>query len=149
MNMLDKIEKEMREAIKGGKILESETLKMLKSDMMYEKAKTGKDLTDEKMLEVVARAAKRRKESIFEFRKGNREDLALKEEDELKIIEAYLPAQLSEGDIEAYIDSKLATLGPINKKDFGNVMGEMMKDLKGKADGAVVKTILNRKMEQL
>jgi uncharacterized protein len=149
MNLLETIEKDLREAIKGGNTLKSETLKMLKSDFMYEKAKTGKDLPEDKMLEVVARAAKRRKESITEFRKGNREDLAQKESDELAIIESYLPAQMSEQEIEAHIDAKLKSLGEISKKDFGKVMGEIMKDLKGKAEGGAVRAILNRMMEKL
>lgn len=149
MNLLERIEKEMRDAIKGSNTLVAETLKMLKSDMMYEKAKTGKDLAEDKMLEVVTRAAKRRKEAIEEYRKGNREDLAKKEEDELRIIEAYLPALMTAQEVQAFIDAKLATMGTIAKKDFGKIMGELMKELKGKADGAVVKGILNGKMEQL
>ncbi len=147
MTLLETVEHHLKESMKSGDSIKSETLKMLKSDLMYEKAKTGKDLTDEKMLEVTSRAAKRRKEAIEEFRKGGREDLASKEERELVIIEAYLPAQMTEADIESFIDAKLKSLGQISSKDFGKVMGDIMKELKGKADGGAVRSILNKKLE--
>ena len=148
MNLLEKIEADLRESMKKGDKERAETLKMLKSDLMYEKAKTGKDLTDEKMLEVTARAAKKRKESIEEFRKGNREDLAAKEAAELKIIEEFLPKQMSEAEIEKYITDKVAALGGVSKKDMGRVMGELMKELKGRADGSLVKSILSKKVTE-
>ena len=147
MELLKRIESEMKDSLKSDDKLTAETLRMLKSDIMYEKAKTGKDLSDEKILEIIARAAKKRKESIKEFKKANRKDLYEKEEAELKIIEEYLPEQMSEQDIESYIDEKLSELGEINKNDFGKVMGPIMKDLKGKADGGLVKNILNKKLE--
>lgn len=149
MNLLETIDRDLKDAIKGGNAIKAETLKLLKSDFAYERAKTGKDLAEDKLLELVARAAKRRKESIAEFKKGNREDLAAKESEELAIVESYLPAQMSPQEIESHIDSKLKALGDISKKDFGRVMGEIMKELKGKADGSAVRAILNGKMEKL
>ena len=113
---------------------------------MYEKAKTGEDLKEEIMLEVVTRAAKRRKESISEFKKGGREDLAEKEAQELAIIESYLPEMMSDEEIEKYITDKLTEMGEVSKKDFGKIMGPLMKELKGKADGVKVKNILNKKL---
>ena len=149
MNLLEKIESDLKESMKKGETLKTETLRMLKSDMMYEKGKTGKDLTDEKMIEAVSRAAKRRKESIVEFRKGKREDLAKKEEDELAIIEQYLPAQMSQSEVEGFIADMLKGMGTVTKKDLGRVMGAVMKEIKGKADGALVKELLTKKMDCL
>ncbi|MCP4136643.1 MAG: GatB/YqeY domain-containing protein [bacterium] len=146
MNLLETIDSHLKDAIKAGDTNKAGTLKMVKSDLMYEKAKTGEDLTDEKMLEVVSRAAKRRKESILEYRKGEREDLAAQEESELVIIQEYLPEQMSEADVEAFISAKLAEMGEVSQKDFGRVMGSMMKELKGKVDGGVVKKVLTAKL---
>ncbi|MCU0847619.1 MAG: GatB/YqeY domain-containing protein [Spirochaetes bacterium] len=146
MNLLEKIESDLKDAIKKGESLKSETLKMVKSDLMYEKAKTGKDLSPEQMLEVTGRAAKRRKEAMEEFRKGNRPDLAEKEAGELAIIETYLPKQMTEEEIEKYIAEKITSMGQVSQKDTGKLMGELMKELKGKADGGIVKKILSAKV---
>jgi uncharacterized protein len=148
MNMLEKIEANLKNSIKTGDGVRAQTLKMLKSDLSYESKKTGKELTDEQMLEVVSRSAKRRRDSIKEFQKGGRQDLVDDETRELAIVEEYLPKQLSEEEIEKHITDKLAALGEISQKDMGRVMGEIMKELKGKADGSVVKTILSKKIEK-
>lgn len=147
MSLLQKIEADMKEALKSGDKERSGTLKMLKSDMMYEKAKTGQDITDEQALEVINRAAKRRKESIREFEAGGRNDLAAAEAAELKIIEGYLPEQLGPGEIEKVVDRILASAGEITQKDFGRIMGMAAKELKGRADGAVIREILQRRMD--
>ncbi len=148
MNLLEKIEADLKIAMKAGDAARTETLKMLKSDMSYEKAKTGKDLTDEQMLEVVSRSARRRRDSIKEFQKGNRQDLVDSETQELAIVEEYLPKQMSEQEIEKFISDKLSSIGTVTQKDFGKIMGEIMKELKGKADGAVVKSMLSAKFEK-
>ncbi|HOO73643.1 MAG TPA: GatB/YqeY domain-containing protein [Spirochaetota bacterium] len=148
MNLLKKIESDLKDAIKSSDTVRSGTLKMLKSDIMYEKAKKGGDLDDEKILEVIARAAKKRRESIEEFTKAGRKDLADTESSELVIVESYLPEQLSRDEVEKIIDAKLAELGEVTQKDFGKVMGPLMKELKGKTDGAVVKEILTQKLNK-
>jgi uncharacterized protein YqeY len=148
MNLLKKIESDLKDAIKSSDTVRSGTLKMLKSDIMYEKAKKGQDLDDEKILEVIARAAKKRRESIEEFTKAGRKDLADTESSELVIVESYLPEQLSRDEVEKIIDAKLAELGEVTQKDFGKIMGPLMKELKGKTDGAVVKEILTQKLNK-
>ena len=149
MGLLDKIETDLRDAIKNkdGDMLR--TLRMLKSDISYEKAKGTEVLTDEKIMEIVFRASKKRKEAIEEYRKAGRDDLAEKEISELNIIEKILPKQLTEEEITEIIDNKIIDFGEITKKDFGKIMGALMKELKGKADGAIVKRILNQKLENL
>jgi uncharacterized protein len=146
MNLLEKIEQELKSAMKSGNTVRIETLKMLKSDISYEKGKTGKDLTDELLLEVVTRSAKRRRESIKEFEKGGRQDLVDIETKQLAVVEEFLPKQMTEAEIEAFITNKLAALGTVTQKEMGRVMGEIMKDLKGKADGGAVKAILSKKV---
>ena len=147
MNLLERIEAGMKESLKSGDKDRSGTLKMLKSDMMYEKAKTGQDLTEEQMLDSVSRGAKKRKESIREYEAGGRLDLAEKEAIELKIIEEFLPVQMSIEEIEKTVDKILSSAGEISQKDFGKLMGMASKELKGKADGAIIKEILQKKLD--
>jgi uncharacterized protein YqeY len=147
MNLLEKIESDLTAAIRSGDKARAQTLKMLKSDMSYERGKTGKDLSDDQMLEIVSRSAKRRSESIREFQKGGRQDLVDAETRELAIVEEYLPKQMSAEEIESFISDKLRSMGEITHKEFGRVMGEIMKDLKGKADGALVKSLLSKKLQ--
>jgi uncharacterized protein YqeY len=149
MELLEKIEQDLKESIKSKNEELMRTLRMLKSDIMYEKTKGSGDLPEEKVLEVVKRAAKRRKESIEEFTKAGRSDLADKESAELAIIERYLPKQLDAAEIEKAIDDKLKSLGEVSKKDFGKIMGMLMKEFKGQADGVLVKEILTKKMENI
>ena len=148
MNLLEKIDTDLKAAMKAGDTIRTETLKMIKSDTAYEKGKTGKDLNDEQILEVVSRSAKRRRESIKEFQKGNRQDLVDIETRQLAVVEEYLPKQMTEEEIEKYISDKLAALGAVTQKEIGRVMGEMMKELKGKADGVAVKAIFSKKISQ-
>ncbi len=142
MSMMDKITEQLRDAMKSGDDTRAATLKMLKSDIMYEKAKTGEEPGDEKVMEIIARAAKRRKESIAEYTKGGRPELAASEEAELTIIEEYLPKQLSDSEIEEELKALLASMGSPTKKDFGRVMGQCMKEFKGRAEGDAVRRIL-------
>jgi len=127
----------------------SSTLRMMKSDILYEKTKSTQELTDEKIIEVLTRSAKRRKEAIAEYEKAGRDDLARKEKQELEIIMQYLPQQMSADEIASHVNAVIASMGTITNKDTGKVMGQVMKDLKGKADGQIVKQIVAQKLEKL
>jgi uncharacterized protein len=147
MALLEKIEVDLRDAIKSKNEDRLRTLRMVKSDIMYEKTKGSQDLPEEKVLEIVQRAAKKRKESIEEFDKAGRKDLSDKEKTELAIIEEYLPAQLGEAEVTALIDKKVGEMGEVSMKDMGKIMGALMKEFKGQVDGNVVKKILSQKLE--
>jgi len=146
MSILQNIESDLKNAIKNKDEIVVSTLRMLKSDIAYEKARGSEDLNEDQVLEIVNRAAKRRKESITEYEKADRDDLAEKERTELSIVQRYLPAQMSETEIESAIDDIISSMGEVSQKDFGKIMGQLMKDLKGKADGAQVKLILQKKL---
>jgi len=147
MELLKSIEETIMKTMKEGNALKTDTLRMLKTDIMYEKTKKGDDLTDEQILEVISRAAKKRKEAIVEFEKAGRTEMAQKESDELLIIEEYLPEMMSEAEIEKIIGERISEMGEVTQKDFGRVMGPIMKELKGKADGQVVKRIVTEKLK--
>ena len=116
------------------------TLRMLSSaihNREIEKRGTGEagEITEEDVLGVLRSDAKKRRDAIAEFEKGGRPDLVEKEKQELVILEAYLPAQLDDAAIAATVRSVVAEFGGASTKDFGRVMGEVMKRLKGQASG--------------
>lgn len=149
MGLLEQIGVEIKKALKNRNDDLLRTLRMLKSDIMYEKTKGTEDLSDDKILEIIIRASKKRKEAIEEYKKAGRDDLAERELDELRIIEKYLPKQLTVEEIQEFIEKKIDELGEITQKDFGKIMGMLMKDLKGKADGVIVKRLVNEKLEKM
>ncbi|HQO03351.1 MAG TPA: GatB/YqeY domain-containing protein [Spirochaetota bacterium] len=149
MSLLQRIESDLHDAIKSKDDIVLRTLRMLKSDIMYEKTKGEGELPEEKVLEIVTRASKKRKEAIVEFDKAGRDDLSEREKEELLVIEKYLPEQLGEEDASAIIDRIIRDMGEVSKKDFGKVMGPVMKELKGKIDGGIVKRLLTEKLEKL
>jgi len=146
MSLFKKIESDLQDSLRNGNELRLSVLRMLKSDIMYEKNKSGKDLSEEKTLETVSRAAKRRKESITEFDKAGRADLSDKEKSELLIIEEYLPKQLTESEIYEIVEEFISKNGKPQSSESGRFIGMIMKDLKGRADGSLVKEIVSKKI---
>ncbi len=148
MGLLGRIEDDLRASIKGKDEEKLRTLRMLKADILYEKTKGTEELTEEKVIEIVFRGAKKRKESITEFEKAGRIDLADRERVELKIIEEYLPRQMSEDEIANAVDDRIKDIGGASQKDMGKLMSLMMKELKGQADGALVKKIVADRLQK-
>ena len=144
--MHENLKTELTVAMKNRETLKMNVLRGLlaafTNELVAKKRKPDERLSDEEALTVVKRAAKQRKDSIEQFRKGNREDLAVIEEGELKIIETYIPAQMSREDIEKTARAVKEKLGVTDKAKAGILMGAIMKELKGNADGAVVKTVV-------
>lgn len=122
-------------------------LTAIKNKEIEKRTKTGNEsqLSDDEIIQTMMSEAKKRKESIEIFTKGERKDLADKEMGELVILQKYLPKQLSETEVELVVDK---VLKEISAKDFGSVMKEAMKELKGKADGKIVSEIIQRKLKQ-
>lgn len=103
-------------------------------------------LTEEQVIEVLAKAAKQRKESITQFTSGGREDLVKNEEVELAIIEEFLPAMMSEDEVRAKVQEKIAALGATSMAEMGKVMGSLMGELKGKADGSLISKLVKEEL---
>ena len=160
-----KIQNDLKIALKEGNVEVLSVLRMLQASIHNQEiekrtklSKTIKDaleleklskLTDEEILEVLTREAKKRKESIVEFKKGVREDLAKKEEGELKIISQYLPEQLSEEEIKAEIDKIVLEVKPSGPQDFGKIMALLMAKMKGRAEGKLAGELLKEKLRKL
>ncbi len=144
----EKINDLMKEAMKSGDKLKLETLRSIRAAFIeFDKSGSGKELTEEEEIKIINSLTKKRKESIEIFEKANRLDLAEKEKKELEILLSFLPQQLSEEEIAKKLDEIIAQVGAKDSKDFGKVMGVAMKELKGRADGKVVQSILKSKLE--
>lgn len=113
------------------------------NESVAKKRKPDEELPDEEALSVISRAVKQRKDSIEQFEKGGRTDLANVEKAELVILESYLPAQMSRDEIEGYVKNKIRETGSVDNSKKNQFLGLIMKELKGKADGAVVKELID------
>ena len=135
--------------MKSGDTLKRDTLRFLQSALKnaaIEARKPVTELSDAEVQDVVKRLVKQRKESLSLYRVAGRTDLVEKEEAELAIVVAYLPAQLSREAVEAIVERVLAHLGDVTMKDMGRVMGAVMKETGGAADGSVVRELVSAKL---
>lgn len=127
--------------IKAMKARDKDTLsvvRMLKAAVQNEQIEVGHDLTPDEEIGVLNREYKQRKESLAEFKKAGRDDLIAKTQAEMKVVENYLPKQLSDEEVKAKVEEIIKQLNASSMKDFGKVMGASMKALKGQADGQLV-----------
>lgn len=134
-------------AMKSGNRTKLETLRSLRAALKEREIAlrgTGKELSDADILATITSAAKKRRESITEFLKAGRNDRADEEQQELDIIQEYLPAQLSHDEIEAKIRHTIEQTGALSMKDMGKVMSAVMPELKGRADGKEVQNIVKK-----
>ena len=150
MSLKDRISEDIKTAMKAKDKLRLETVRSIKKviieDESTARGKGQEGLTEEQELSILTRLAKQRKDAIAQYTDANRTDLADKEAAELAIIEEYLPAQVSDAEIEAIIDGLIAKTGAASAKDMGKVMGPAMKELQGRADGAKVQSLVKAKL---
>ena len=147
MSIVEKVEKDLVAALKAQEALKLSVLRMMKAALMNKKVELGKPVDDPEALAVLRTLAKQRRESVEAFRKGGRDDLADKEEAEIKIVEAYLPAAASEEDIDAAVAAAIAETGASTAKDFGKAMKAAVAKLAGKnADGKRVSEKVRAKL---
>lgn len=128
------------------RVLRSLKSKLLEKEISERKEGKKTTLSDDQVVEVLMKAAKQRKESIEQFREGGRDDLVESEQEELEIIESYLPEMLSEEEVRDIARQKIEALGAENMADMGQVMGELMKELKGKAEGSLVSKVVKEEL---
>ncbi|OGY62925.1 MAG: hypothetical protein A2745_02655 [Candidatus Harrisonbacteria bacterium RIFCSPHIGHO2_01_FULL_44_13] len=141
---------DLKSAMKDGEQLKVSVLRLILTaahNKEIEKRTKGAaaELTDEEFQEVLSREAKKRKEAIVVYEKGGRQDLADKEKKEFEIIQKYLPTQFGREEVEKIVSQVLAR---VEIKEFGPAMKEVMKELKGKADAALVSEIVKARLER-
>ena len=146
MTLHTKIKDQIKEAMKEKDAVRLGVVRGLVSNFTNElvtlKRTPQDELTDEETLSVIRRAVKQRKDSIEQFEKGGRMDLVETEKAELSVLETYLPAQMSHEEVTNFVKAKISELGMSDPSKKGMLVGLIMKDLKGKTDGNIVKSVI-------
>lgn len=148
MALSDQLQSDLTSAMKARDSERTATLRMVVAAVKNQRVaadQTG-DLSDDQVRDLLAREAKRRSEAATAYREAGRDDLADKEEAELAVIRAYLPAQLSEPEVRALVDEAIAEVGASGPGDLGKVMSAVMPKTKGRADGKQVNAIVRERL---
>lgn len=138
MSLLDSLQKDMVAAMKAKDKDRLGTVRMLKAAVTNEQINVGHDLTSDEEISVLSRELKQRKDSLEEFKAAGRSEAVQKLEEEIKVVESYLPKQLSADEVKTVVEETIEQVQATSKADFGKVMGAVMPKLKGKADGKLV-----------
>ena len=147
MTLAEQVEKDLVAAMKAREELRLSVLRMAKTALKNKQVELGKPLSDDQAMAVLRTLVKQRRDSVEQFRKGGREDLAIKEEAETEILQAYLPAEASEEEISAAIVAAIAETGAAGPQDLGKVMKAAIQKLAGKnADGKRVNQMVRAKL---
>jgi hypothetical protein len=143
-SILQRVQSDMAAAMKARDAGTLSTLRMLKAALMEAKTKKAKDavLSSDEEIEVLQRYAKKRRETIAELKKVGREDLVAREEEEIAVTQRYLPQMLSEDELRAVVGEAVTKTGAAGPKDMGKVMGAVMAQVKGRAEGATVSRLV-------
>ncbi|MEI8103588.1 MAG: GatB/YqeY domain-containing protein [Candidatus Moraniibacteriota bacterium] len=151
MTLQEQLREDLKQAMKSGETQKRDVIRFLESavkNVAIDKRKPATDLTDEEVQEVIKRSVKQRKDSIEQYTTGNRLDLAGKEQEEVEILQAYLPQMMEESAVQKLVEQSLAESGVTEMKDFGKAMGAAMKLVAGRADGTVVKRLLEEALKK-
>jgi Uncharacterized conserved protein len=150
MSLKDRISEDIKTAMKSKDKVRLETVRSIKKVLLEKEVSLRpqgqESLTESQEIEILAQQAKQRRESIEQYRQAGRDDLAEKEAQELAIIETYLPGQLSDEEIAAVVDEVIASVGATSAKDMGKVMGPVMQQLKGRAEGQKIQALVKAKL---
>ena len=144
--MLDQLQEELKTAMKAGDKPRMTGLRNIIGKLKASQIDKGEELTDDESLKILKSAAKQLKESVEQYQKGGRDDLAEKELFELSLLEKYLPEQISEGKIRDAVKNTIQSSSAESMQDMGRVMGLFMKEFAGTADGKLVQNIVQEEL---
>lgn len=142
----DSINQQIASALKARDAIRLSTLRMLSSALNYERIALQHDLSAEEELIVVRRELKKRRDSIEAYQQGNRPELAAKETQEAAILKEYLPAELSEDELQKIVNAVISETHASSLSDTGRVIGEVMKQTKGQVDGSRVSELVKKRL---
>ncbi|MBM7554722.1 GatB/YqeY domain-containing protein [Thalassobacillus pellis] len=143
MSLQERLNQDMKQAMRNKEKDKLTVIRMVKAALQNEAIKHGRgELSEEEELTVLARELKQRKDSLQEFKEAGREDLVEKLNFEIEILQAYMPKQLSEEELEQVVQETITEVGASSKKDMGKVMNAIMPKVKGKADGSQVNKLV-------
>jgi uncharacterized protein YqeY len=146
MDFTDRLHRELQAALKAGRKVEASTLRLLLTAVKNREVERRGQLSEPEILQVVVKESNQRREAIQQFRQGGREDLALKEEAELQILEKFLPQAISPEELSAKVREAIAATGAKSVKDMGKVMSHLMAELAGRADGKVISQLVRQEL---
>lgn len=145
MSLLERLNNDMKQAMKNKEKDKLSVIRMIKSSLQNEAIKLGKkELSEEEELTILSRESKQRKDSLHEFDKAGRNDLTEKLRAELTIVELYMPKQLTEEELSDIVKETISEIGANSKADMGKVMAAIMPKVKGKADGSLVNKLVQQ-----
>lgn len=147
MSLLNDLQKDMVQAMKAKEKSRLSVIRMVRASLQNEAIQKGADLTEADELTILSRELKQRRESLEEFQKAGRDDFVLQLEDEINIIQSYMPKQLSAEDILELVKEAITAVNASSVKEFGKVMGYLMPKIKGKADGSEVQQIVKQQLQ--
>ncbi|MGZ3652432.1 MAG: GatB/YqeY domain-containing protein [Bdellovibrionota bacterium] len=146
MSIKDNLKTDLITAMKAKEQAKVDCIRFVNAAIKKVEIDTRKDLDDAAVMGILMNLAKQRRDSIDQFRKGGREDLATKEESELKLIQGYLPTQMSGSELEALVVAAIAETGAKGMKDMGGVMKAVMAKAAGKAEGGAISEAVKKKL---
>lgn len=146
MTLEEKLLDDMKAAMKSGDKLVLDTLRVLRAELKNASIAKGEELSEEEIVGVLSKEAKRRRESLESFEKGGRQDLVEKEKRELELITSYLPEPFSEEELDDIVQKAVGATGAESLRDMGKVMGVVMPQIKGRADGKLVQELVKKKL---
>ena len=149
MTVKEKLVSDMHDAMRKGDRTRVSVLRLLRSSIGYEEIERKGELDDSGVIDAISRQVRQCRESIEMYRQGNRQDLVDKEEAELGVLQEYLPAQLSPEELESMARGVVEEVGAAGPKDKGKVMGRLMPQVRGKAEGTTVNEVVIRLLEEL
>jgi hypothetical protein len=146
MGLRERLDEDLKSAMRAKAQLRLDTIRGLKSAIKYREIEVMKTLEDAEVLAVVATEIKRRRDSVEQYRAGNRQDLVDKEEAEITILQGYLPAQLGEAELRAKVDEVVKRVGATGMKDMGAVMKALLPEVQGRAEGKFVSELVKSRL---
>ncbi|MBD2844456.1 GatB/YqeY domain-containing protein [Paenibacillus sp. IB182496] len=147
MNLSERLNDDMKQAMKDKDKFKLATIRMVRANIKNQEIDLKRELNDEEVLAIVGREIKQRKDSLQEFKKAGREDLAETTAAEIDIISEYLPEQLTEEEIKVIVQQTIQESGASSKAEMGKVMGALMPKVRGRADGKLVNRIVQQLLE--
>jgi uncharacterized protein YqeY len=146
MALKDQLDADLKASMRDKDAVKLSVIRMLKSAIKYREIEAMKPLDDAGVLQVVSGEIKRHKDSVEQFRAGNRPELVQKEEAEIAVLLGYLPAQLGEAELKAMVEAAVVRTGASGPRDMGAVMKALLPDVQGKADGRLVSELVKARL---
>ncbi|NLK72193.1 MAG: GatB/YqeY domain-containing protein [Clostridiales bacterium] len=143
MSLKDRLNSDFKDALKNRESIRKNVINMVRAAIKQYEVDNRKELDDNGVLDVIAKQIKMRKDALSDFEKGNRADLVEQYQSEIDVLMGYMPEQLTEDEIRKIVMDVAQRIGVQDKKDFGKLMGAVMPEVKGRADGNIVRNIVD------